>query len=533
MKHWLIGSVAATVLVVACGGSKEPEASDFPQEIAQAGDIKFPGLKLRAGDASEAGDALAALSLSESGAGRVSFADTSASGADATFNDVVFNFPGDDAPMKAGSLAFKGLEMTDAGANFSQMTLSDISLELEDGENQSMNVSSVQLTNPSPELGAWVASLMGEGEPAAFPSLDQLSFDGLSLGGLAIDASNIEELDVFQFGGIDVRSLSATGIGSMVLEGIDIQGTDDDQAISFSLGSVKIAGLNETMMAVLSSSFANGATGGDPEQAIDELMSLISASPGDPGYDSFVLDAFAADVSGVAVNVPSLEALVTRDNQDRATRSVTKPFTMSVKADPEGEIGSQLAGPLALMGYEELNFSGQGDVRMDPDADTLSSDSKDNFLALEDGFKLSYGGSFGGLGDFYKAMAKSAESGANEEEALLGAVSSLALNEIDINLQDNSIVDKAFAVAAAMSGQDSAGLRVQATAGTAMLPILAGQAGVDPALAAELGGALSKFLDGSGTLSIKLAPDAPLTADDFEDPTALTKARLGFSAETK
>ena len=94
-------------------------------------------------------------------------------------------------------------------------------------------------------------------------------------------------------------------------------------------------------------------------------------------------------------------------------------------------------------------------------------------------------------------------------------------------------VERGFTAAAAMTGQDAEGLRVQATAGVAALPLLAGQAGVDPGLAAELGGALSKFLDQSGTLSLKFEPETPLTAADFEDPSALTKDRLGFSAETK
>jgi len=129
----------------------------------------------------------------------LSFADTSASGAEAVFNDVTIAVDGGDSPIKAGSLAFKGLEMTDSGANFSQMTLSDLSVA-PDGD--VFNISSVQLTNPSPELGAWVSSLMGQGEPAAFPAMDKLSFDGLNLNGLAVAAEDIDNLDVFELGAV-------------------------------------------------------------------------------------------------------------------------------------------------------------------------------------------------------------------------------------------------------------------------------------------------------------------------------------------
>lgn len=523
MKHWLIGSVAAMALVAACGGG---DKSDSSQSV-KVGDVKVEGLKLQAGDASKSGEALTALSLNESGAGRVNFADSSTSGAAATFNDVSIGIDADSPTIDAGSLVFKGLDMTDAGASFSQMTLSDISVDPED-EDGALKVASLQLTNPSPELAAWVGSLMGQGEPAAFPALDKLSFDGLSMGGLEFDASGIDEVDVLKVGGIDFRSMSSTGLGSMVLDGIEFSGSPDGESVSFSLGSMGVAGMNEVFMGVLTSAFANGASGGDPEDLIEEISGLMSANPGDPGYDSFTIDALNFDAAGVAFDLPSMLGSVTRDKEGRATRSVTEPFKMSLKADPEGELGSQLAGPLSLMGYEELKLSGQSDVALDPDTDSMTYTAGKNYIALEDGFKFALDGSFSGLSEYGKVIAANPD----DEAALLAALSSLSVSKLGISFEDDSIVERGFAAAAAMTGQDAEGLKVQATAGVAALPLLAGQAGIDPAMAAELGGALSKFLDSSGTLEINFAPESPLTATDFEDPTALTKDRLGFSATT-
>lgn len=532
MKHWLIGSVAAAVIITACGGGEKAAVTDTVRESVQAGSEKLTELKLRKGNASKAGDALTALSLSESGSGRVSFSEATKNEADATFKNVSIAIEDAEIPVTAGSLTFKGLDMTPAGASFSQMTLSDIAITPETEEDGVVKISSVQLTNPSPELGAWVASLLGQGEPAPFPGLEQLSFDGLSLNGLALSAEDIDELEVFELGAIDVRQLSENGVGSLVLEGLNLKGSDDGQTLAFSIGSMGMSGLNATMMKVFSSSFAEGANGGDTEEALASIMGLVSSNPGDPGYDSFTIEAFAADFAGLGIDMPNLEGVVTRDKKGRATRSVTKPFTLSVKADPVGEMGSQIAGPLGLMGYDVLNFSGQGDTLMDPDTDTYISESAKNFLALEDGFKFSYGGSLAGLADFYKAMAESAENGLEDQDALLGAVSALKLNSMEFNFEDNSIVEKGFSVAAAMSGQDLEAIRSQAIASAAFLPLMAGQAGVDPAMAGELGTALSKFLNDSGTISIKLAPETPLSAVDFEDPAKLTKARLGFSATT-
>ena len=418
--------------------------------------------------------------------------------------------------------------MTDAGANFAQMTLSNISVQDED-EDVNLNVSSVQLTNPSPELAAWVASLMGQGEPAAFPAFDKLSFDGLKMDGFTVDAEGVDELDVAKIGGIDFRQMSSSGLGSMVLSDVEFSGSPDGEAMSFSLGSMGIAGLNEVLMGVMAASFANGASDADPEELLESISSLVTSNPGDPGYDSLTMDALNFDISGVAFDMPSMVSSVTRDKDGRAIRSVTEPYTMSLKADPVGEAGSQLAGPLSLMGYETLNLKGATDVSMDPDADTMSFKSGANYIALEDGFKLSLGGSFAGLAEYYKAILENPD----DEAAVLAGLASLSMQNMDLKFEDNSIVERGFTAAAAMTGQDAEGLRVQATAGVAALPLLAGQAGVDPAMAAELSGALSKFLDSSGTLEIKFAPDAPLSAADFEDPTALTKDRLGFSAKTE
>ena len=526
MKNWLFASVAAIAVLGACGGDKGEAAAGAAGQEITVGDVKVAGLQLRSGDASKAGDALTAMSLSASDDGRVGFADKTLNGADATFNDVSISVADSETPVNAGALTFKGLDMTGAGATFSQMTLSDISVTPadEDGE---LNVGSVQLTNPSPELAAWVAGLMGEGD-APFPSFDKLSFDGFSMDGLTFNADGIDELETFDISKIDFRNVSDEGVGSIVFKGLNMVGEDDGQPINVALGSVAMTGLGGPMMDIIAASFQAGATGEDPEELIEDILSK-GFSVGDPGYDNFTLENFVLDAAGLGINMPSMDAVVTRDNQGRATRTVTKPFNFSVSADPEGEVGAQLAGPLAIMGYETLNFSGEGDSRMDPDTDTISYDSKSNWIALDDGFKLSWGASATGASELMKQLAANPD----DEAQLLEGLSKLTMQRMDINFQDNSIVEKGFAMAAAMSGQDPAAMKSQAVAGVAFLPLMAGQAGIDAELAAELGGALSKFLNDSGTLSISIDPTEPVSAADFEDPSSLTKDRLGFSASVK
>ena len=527
MKNLLIITAAAVALLTACGGGGDQAASSGQSD--EVAGVKVPAAKLVKGDPDKAVDALKALSLNESGAGRVNFADSSTNGADATFNNVTIDVNDDKSTITSGSLVFKGLDMTDAGASFSQMTLSDLSISPNDDEG-ALKVASIQLTNPSPALAAWVASLMGEGEPADFPSFDELSFDGFNISGMDLVAEGIDEIDVLKMGAIDIRELSDKGVGSFLFDGFELNGSDDGQPFSVSLDSMGMTGINETVMGVMAASFASGASGEEPD--FKDIFALMGASPGDPGYNTLTMDAFVVDAAGLGINMPSLEGKVSRDNQGRATRSTTKPFNITVSADPEGEVGSQLAGPLGLMGYETLNFSMASDVKMNPDADTFSSNAKDNYFALEDGFKLSGGGAFSGLAALY---SKFGEEGADPEDPafMLEALSAMTLENMEISFQDNSILEKAFTLAGAMSGQDAEGMRAQAIAGVAFLPLAAGQAGVDPAIAAELGGALSKFLNESGTLTLKLSPQTPISVGDFSDPSEITKDALGFSATTK
>ena len=537
MKHWMIGSVAAAALLAACGGSGgngNSEPGDVDVAVTDApviGEVRLPGLTLRSGDAAEAADALAALSLTDGSSGRVGFGSSSTDGADATFSDVTFVVPDEEhgeVPIKAASLELAGLEMTDTGPNFAQMTLSGLSLTPPDNAEAEVKVGTVQLTNPSPELANWVASVMGAGAPADFPAADKVSFDGLSLSNMAVEGENLDGLEAFNIGSIDLRGMGPDKLQALVFEGLSIKGRDEaeDMDIDISLGSLRVSGANTSFIEAL-----QGA-GDDEDEMAAALMQLTSQNPADPGYDTMLLDNLSVDLGGVSFATPSVEAAVTRDSQGRATRSVTKPYQMTFSADPNGSLGAQVAGPLAQMGYDTLEFSGAQDVAIDPDTDTVTSSASGNYFALKDGFRLSGGGKMSGISAMYKTLSDPAvlRSADADPTAFLGALSELTVHDMEFTFEDDSIIEKGFQLAAAMSGQDADTLKGQAQMGIGFLPLMAAQSGVDAALLTELSGALSSFLADPGTLTIKLDPEAPVTAALFEDPTQITKDALGFSA---
>ena len=530
MKHWIYCAVAATALVAACGGKKDDAATGEAAAPATVGDVRLPGLSLRSGNASEASAALAAFSMQETGSGRVSFASKDVSGANATFRDIAIEVEDGETPIRASSLEFVGLEMTDAGAAFSQMTLSGITLAPEDEEGE-VAISEVRLTNPSPALAAWVAGLFGEGEPGDLPSGEALSFDGLSLAGLAFSGTDAEELERFEIGRIDLRGMGPEKLAAMVIEDIAFEARDEgeDMDLAFSVKSVQVAGAGTKVIQALQES------GGDEEAMLASIMSLTASNPGDPGYDTVLIDALDMNVGGVAFSLPSMESGVTRNAAGQAVRGVTKPFEMTVTADPEGTLGGQLAGPLGLMGYEQLAFRAAQDVAIDPEADAVTSRSAGNYLELVDGFRLSGGGKISGLAEYNRQIAELAlsDEAGTDPAAALEPFSSLSLYDMEIMIEDKSIVERAFTAIAAMNGDTPENMKAQAQMSLGCLPMLAAPSGIDPAILTELSGALSSFLAKPGTLTIKLDPEAPITGASFTEPSQVTKASLGFSAKAE
>ncbi len=531
MKHLLIGTVAAVALLTACGNKEDASSTQGPSTSAIAEDIGLPSINLRSGDAAEAEEALAAFSLAQSNDGRASFASRDLSGASATFTDVeILTGDGDDdgegGVLSAQTLTFSGLEMVDDQASFAQMTLEGVGLR-SIGEDGVLTMANLQISNPSPALAAWVGSLFADGAPAEFPDAANFSFDALSITDISVPPGADDEIEEFQIDRIDFRQMSDAGLGAMIFEGLALRVTDeqDGEQTDISVGSVQVIGVGELIAKSLMAGLAD--TDKDPS----EILELLAANPGDPGYDAVRIADFNFDVAGLQVGLPAYVADVTRDNEGRAVRTKIEPFRATVAADPEGEIGSQMAGQLGLLGYETLVIGGAGDSKIDHKNDRITADAASNYLELEDGFRISMGGDFGGLQAFYSGLAESELQ--TFDDGPFGMASMLAelnLHGLELTFDDNSFMDRAFAAAAAQDGSTPDELKTQLKQMLGLAPAFAGSAGVDIDIVTELTGALGSFISDPGTLTVKLDPKTPVSAAMLEDPTQLTKDALGFSA---
>jgi len=585
MKYLLTGMIALTLLT-GCGQKDKAGAGASPASVVfSAADLRE--VSLRKGDPATAGAALSALYLGESGTGRLSFAGSDVNGDKATFSDITLAAPelaGEGAPatpsdeeiagifafmdangdgtaddgsgttldslraemqtpatapsappvVRAAKLEFDGLGMFDGKANFALMKLTDVTLTPAEGseDRSTGKISSIELVNPSPETAAWVASLLGKGEPAPFPEGTALSFDRWTVNGVNFNVSDASGAGLFTIDSMHVSDLKEEKAGLMGLSNLKFDFTEAaGSEVRIALEGFGVKGINYGLLSDAISAGAGAA--GDPAT----LASAIQSDPANPGYDAMVLKALKADIVGASVDMPGLESSVSRDAQGRATKVVTNPFTLTVGArdNPDGE---QFAAALATMGYETLNFSGEGESLYDPDADLVTLVKGKNYWKLNDGFKLDLSAKYAGTKALAAAQVASLDENADPQAMLTSVMENVVIHQLEFALDDDGIVDRALNAYAAQSGEDPAAVRGQISGMFAMAPMFTASTGIDPVVVTELAAALSSFVTAPKTLIIGLAPKAPIKAQAFvdaaSDPTKkLTKDALGFSASNK
>ncbi|MDP3458505.1 MAG: hypothetical protein Q8S09_04440 [Hyphomonas sp.] len=585
MKYLLTGMIALTLLT-GCGQKDKLAGGGVPASVVFNAD-DLPDVSVRKGDSATAGAALSVLSLAESGSGRLSFADSDIKGDKAVFTNVTLSAPelasegtpaspsdselaeifafmdtdsdgvADDgsgmtfddlradmqvpasapspAPVvKAARLEFDGLGMFDGKANFGLMKLSDVTITPAEGsEDQSTGkIASIELVNPSPETAAWVASLLGKGEPAPFPEGTALSFDRWMVNGVNFNVSDASGTGLFTVDSMHISDLKEEKAGLMGLSNLKFDFAESAGSdVKISLAGFGVKGINYGLFSEALSAGAGAST--NPAG----LTSAIQADPANPGYDALSLKALKADIVGASVDLASLTSSVSRDKQGRATKIVTDPFSLTVAArdNPDGE---QFAGALATMGYETLTFSGAGESQYDPDADIVTLAKGKNYWRLNDGFKLDFSAKYAGTKALAAAQVASLEENADPEAMLTSVMENVVIHQLEFALDDDGIVDRALNAYAAQSGEDPAAVRSQISGMFAMAPMFAASTGIDTVVVTELATALSSFVTAPKTLTISLAPKTPIKAQAFVDAASdpskkLTKDALGFSASNK
>ncbi len=517
----LVLGTAALALLSACGNDQKGAAPDAPA---------MKELVVRAGNVASAPEALAAMALDDSGSGVLSFAESQIEGANASFTSV--EITGEEA-LRVGNLVLEGLDMTESGASFGKLSLQDITLDQEAG----FAIGNIELINPSPELAAWIAASLN-GQRADFPAMDKVVFDSWSIGGLTATLNEDDMDGTFQIEEISIRDMGSLKAGRATLKGVTLDGVaDQDQSIQAALGSLEVVNANAKFITAVQDNISQ------PEAMLGAIMDMVAENPTETGYDAIKLNDLSFDVAGASFALPSLSAFVQRNAAGKPTKYVTEPFSMRLSADPEGgEAGAGLLQGLSVLGYEALELKGEGLADYDPEADIITLAADKNYIELVDGAKFSMGAKLGGYAAYNRASAQAfdfaalAEGGEPDPNAMQAAFSQLILHGFELNIADDTLLDRIFNAVATSQGTDPTELKSQIGMGLAMAPMMAQGSGVDMDLVSEATGALSKFISDGGTLSFNMTPAEPLSIAsviDNPDPSAYTKDSLGLSMTHK
>ncbi len=534
MRHIMIGASALAILA-ACGADDSPndKAKDAVKSVSESleiSDIKVPELKFKAKDYGQTAEVLAALKLDGESNEFISFADSSTAKGGAVFKDVSIK-PKDEngKALIAKTMTFDGLNMTDEGPSFDRLVLSDMSL-VDEEEGVNLAIGDISIVEPNAAASQFFASLIQGEEPEDVAPFSEWAFDRLSLSDLTLSATPKEEDGSISatIGELSMSSLAEAVAGNTLFSDIkidfDIQDGDMPMKGNLNLDKLSLANMQASFFDTLAEASS------DPEAiaGLNEKLMADYTSPIDQGYDQGVVEGLSFDVSGLSFSMPRSATKVVRDKNGVATQIVSPKTEFKLSADAEGgQIGAQLAQALAMLDYTDLEFAVEAKASYDPETQETRYD--DYVIGMKDGFELSFNGGAFGLLDAMKGLS----SGEPGEAPNMDALSGMKFSDMEISLEDKSLLDRAFKVGAQMQGMEPAQLKSMATGFLAMGSMQMNQSGVDTAIVNQVVGAITTFVEDSGTLTIKLAPEAPIAMSDFEDPSKLTVESLGFSAETK
>ncbi|ACT60696.1 hypothetical protein [Hirschia baltica] len=534
MRHFMIGA-SAIALLAACGADDDPKSKSVAAvekslDSMKIEEVKLPKLDFKAKDYGQTAEVLAALKLDGEANNLISFADSSTGKGGAVFKDVSIKPKDEDGPaLIAKTMTFDGLNMTDEGPSFDRLVLADLSLADEE-EGVNLSIGDISIVEPNAAASKFFAALIQGEEPEDIAPFSEWAFDRLSLSNLSVVATPDDEEGTVSatIGELSMASLADAIAGQTLFSDIkidfDIPEAGDFPIVgSLNLGTMSLSNLQTAIF----DEFAEA--GSDPEKlaGVNSAMMKNYTSPIDQGFDQSIVEDLSLSVSGLSFTMPKSATKVVRNSDGVATGVVSPKTVMKLSADADGgQLGAQVAQALAMMDYSDLEMSIEAKASYDPETDETRY--TDYSLDFKDAFALSFNGGAYNLLEALKGMVSG-----DGDSPDMDAFNKVKLSDLEISLEDKSILDRAFKVAADMQGMEAAQVKSMATGMLAMGTMQASQSGADMELVNQTVNALTAFIENSGTLTIKLDPEAPISVGDFEDPSKMTVEALGFSATAK
>lgn len=482
-RSLLFAASSAALLLAACG-----------EDAADTGAASSAATEVSAGDVEAA---LARLNLAEEGV--FTWDERRIDGSTATFT----NLSGGDEKTAAGvigELVITAPRLDGDVVMFDRVSLADASMPTDEG---TVTMERFTLSNPGAELARAIsiALLDLEDEPALVSeeTIAGYSFSEITLEGLRGEVEAEGEPAEFTIERFSVNGFDGDNLSRGVLTGLNVATVSADTGpVRVSLDEMSVEALSG---ALILSSIRAAQTG---EGAAAPSFGPVNAVD---IYENFVMRGLDIDAGGLTVTMPELTAEITE--AANGLRQISAMPSLRVAAG-QGPIGGQLAGALALLGYEELNLSMRGESIYDTQADRVRTEGE-NFFELQDGLRIEIDQDVSGIQAYSTAYLEAVAAGDMENGQLPSEVlAPLTLHAMSMRIEDLSLLERGLNAAAAAQGLDAETLRLQA-AGLVTLGLASAPAQLPPELTAQLGEAITGFIQNGGVLEVTMAPAEPVS----------------------
>lgn len=522
-----IGLIALSTSLVmgACspkdkGGSPQISAKTASLGLSAPSDKVFKRhfeVPKRKVDNTESEKALAALGLSESGTGELSWDKRTGKNGRYVFTNL--KNQSDDGTLIINKAELIGVHMDGDTPTFDRADFSGINISSDD---LTINVKTVSLARPTPDTAS-----------AIIDNLDDIAHSG--------DTSiNIDTPKDFGFGALSLSAID--------LSGDDIRGTidqiiygadDTDKIADFKLEDVnlkigpkedesKLATLTLESLSALGFKMENMSKSmqvtGLGQNSLGSLFSGMNFYQ--KPYEEVILKALTFDNANININAQGFEG-ISKTKGDVVTVTQTgEPFIIKLKEAPNSADAKRLYEIMQKLDFQEMTFLSSQTTILDKSKDSVRIE--DGRVEMIDGFDLNYTYGASGLNVMQDALKTDATS--TEQQKLL--MESLRLDDMKFSLVDKSIVDRGLTLAEEMSGQPRnriiAGMQAAVT-----MAQFAAPSQLEKDMATEAGDAMIDFLKKGGTLTIEIDPEQPLPMSELANLQKSGKGldAIGFSAK--
>lgn len=508
MKHLLLSGLASAALLAACSPEDNQDTSNV--RVSQT----------------QAETALSEMGLFGDINPNITYATLDVSDNQAVFRDVVFQAEADDegtlpTPVRVEEMIVTAPRL---GANdmleLDGLTLNQISMQDEDTE---LSIRRIIVDQPNAMMANDIGFLFsGSSFEDESVDISAYTFRTFAIEDLELVANtpatkDAEASDVaIRFDRMGIDHDRETGLGELELSDFFLSATEDDTPVSFSVGSATLSGLATRSLIPLMQGTTAAALKGDDERVESAIENITAEFVGQfqsrpwEVYRSWQLNDFAMNASGIVIAMDAVHSGY-EINGDIVTERM-ELGALTLGAEGSSTEATELAEALDGLGYDEMSLTASYEARIDTVNDRYYS-VRPGIIELEDGLRITIDQDFSGYLAYQDANgATMAEYGLEQAEVPLEVTLSdlelLHLNRLNIQLEDNSLLERAFTLAGAEQGLTAEEMRAQMSA-LVMISMMGAGDAIPREVSSQLTPALMGFITNGGTLRIASEPDTP------------------------